>query len=287
MEKLLYYIYLPQNSSEEHLQVMVNVNIANSWSVFHPWEVSLISWPQKHDLLPRATQIHDESIRPRRVNLLDNPPIIGLFSAFRDPNLSSNRTLIALELGPLDLKESAISNSTLDPERKYAKIAIYTLTQDPEHFYEVEDVLLPFGEAIVNHWQPTETWLWIALTLSQNGIPLMIITTALLAIILTMAFFEKLNKETNNLKIYQKLVLEQEKSILQAVHQASHATKPTTTEIHSNYKKITGNPIEIDTLQEKLEEAEKAGLVEKDIVNLEDEPILTWRSRIRFHEEIL
>ncbi|UCE28990.1 MAG: hypothetical protein JSV85_06960, partial [Candidatus Bathyarchaeota archaeon] len=282
LDELLYYIYLPRNSSEEKLQVMVNVDIAKSWSVFHSWQVSLISWPETHGYMPRATQIHDESTRPRKVSLLDNPPIVGLFSAFRDPKLSSNLTLVVLELGPVELREDALSNSTSVSEQSYGKITIYTLTNHPEHFYDIEDVLLLFGEAVVNYWRPLESWQEIALTLSHNGISLMAITTALLMATLALAFLKRREQENSNLNSYQKLASKQERSILQAAHQASRDAKPTTSEIAGIYQKITGSPIETHHLLEKLEEAEKTGLVEKDIGGPEDEPILTWKSRIRF-----
>ena len=51
-------------------------------------------------------------------------------------------------------------------------------------------------------------------------------------------------------------------------------------EIASQYQKIVGKQIEPNTLYQKLLKAEELGLMERKIVNRDDEPILTWRTKL-------
>jgi len=148
----------------------------------------------------------------------------------------------------------------------------------------IEDQLLPFGKAIANYWQPIKTWSQIALLISQNGITLIGITIALLAAILSYQLVKNRGEKKSNLKLYNKLAQQEEKLILKAAHEASKKEKPTANTIASHYQKLTGKTIDLELLITKLNQAEKAGLIKRDITSQEDEPILTWKSQISFPE---
>ncbi len=160
------------------------------------------------------------------------------------------------------------------------KISLITFADNPEDIHSVEEQLLPFGEAIANYWQPIKTWSQIVTLISQNGINLIAITTALLIIILSYQAIKNRDKKRSNMEAYNKLALKEEKLILQAAHQAAKEDKPTSIAIASSYRKLTGKPIELNMLLQKLDQARQAGLIEKEIANREDEPILTWKTQI-------
>jgi exosortase len=261
----LVYAYTPID--ELGKTVWVAIEIGSSRSAWHSWEASLITWPQLHGRPPKVTQLD-----LRDVQLLQNPPIIGRFFAFKQANSNTSQVV-------LYWYENALFNTGSGSEQKYVKISLIAYAKNPEGVPETEDVLLPFGKAIVNYWQPIKTWSQIALLISQNGIILITVTTALLTTILSYQVIKDREKRKSNLKIYNKLALQQEKLILQATHEASQQ-KPTANTIASHYQKLTGKTIELGLLIEKLNEAEKVGLIKREITSQEDEPILTWKSHV-------
>jgi len=48
-------------------------------------------------------------------------------------------------------------------------------------------------------------------------------------------------------------------------------------QIAQKYRELSGEDIEPETLHEKLEQAETAGLVERKITNIYDEPYIHWK----------
>jgi len=86
-------------------------------------------------------------------------------------------------------------------------------------------------------------------------------------------------EKKSNLKAYNKLA-SRERLILQAAHQAAKEEKPTINAIASAYKKLAKEPIQPSLLLEKLSEAEEAGLVKREIINQNDEPVLIWKNQV-------
>jgi len=90
-------------------------------------------------------------------------------------------------------------------------------------------------------------------------------------------------EKKSNLELFNKLSLHKEdRLILKLVHQATGKDKNTANQLADHLKKITGKENRLSSLIEKLEEAEKVGLIKRDIISKEDEPILIWRSQIAF-----
>ena len=266
----LTYAYKPTDLSKT--TIWVTIEIAKTRWVLHSWEACLITWPLATGHQPRVTQL---SLRD--IQLLQNPPLTARYFAFQDTK--TNLTQIILYW-----YENAFFNTGSNPEQKHVKISLITFTNNPENIPSIEDQLLPFGKTIVNYWQPIKTWSQIALLISQNGIILMTITIALLATILSYQVIKNRVEKKGNLQVYNKLALHEEKLILQVAHEASKKEKPTANTIASNYQKLTGKTIDLELLIAKLNEAEKVGLIKRDITSQEDEPILTWKSQISFPE---
>ena len=264
----LTYACIPTDKSET--TIWITIEIAKTRSPLHPWEVCLLTWPLAQGYQPQVKQL---SLRD--VQLLQNPPITARYFAFQDTKTNLTQVI-------LYWYENALFNTGSNPEQKHVKISLITFTNNSEDIHSIEDQLLPFGKAIANYWQPIKTWSQIALLISQNGIILITITIVLLATILSYQAIKNQGEKKSNLRFYNKLALHEEKLILQAAHEASKKEKPTANAIASHYQKLTGKPIELKLLLEKLNQAEKAGLIKRDITSQEDEPILTWKSQISF-----
>lgn len=262
----LVYAYIPTNTSKT--TVWVAIEIANTRSSFHSWEGCFIKYPLLAGHQPTVTQL---SLRD--VQLQQNPPITARYFAFQ--YIKTNITQVILYW-----YENTLFNTGSNPEQKHVKISLIIYTNNPEDNHSIEDQLLPFGKAIANYWQPIKTWSQITLLISQNGINLIAITIALLATILSYQAIKNRGEKKSDLKLYNKLALQEEKLILQAAHGASKKEKPTANVIASHYQKLTGKTIDLELLIAKLNEAEKVGLIKRDITSQEDEPILTWKSQI-------
>jgi exosortase len=261
----LLYAYRPTDTSKTTL--WVTIEIAKTRSVLDRWEVCLITWPLTKGYQPRVTQL---SLRD--VQLLQNPPITARYFAFQDTK--SNITQIVLYW-----YENALFNTGSSQEQEHVKISLIAFSDNPENIHQIEEMLLPFGLAIANYWQPIKTWSQTALTIAQQGDKLIAIPTALLAIIFIIQAIRKKKDKKSNLKLFNKLASPEEKLILQAV-QATQKSKPTGSTIASQYEKLTKKAIETELVLKKLDEAEEAGLIRREIINQEDEPLLVWKSWI-------
>ena len=262
----LSYAYRPTDTSK--ITIWVAIEIAKSQYRLHPWEVCLITWPLKYGRQPRVTQL---SLRD--VQLLQNPPITARYFAFQD--IESNIIQVVLYW-----YENALFNTGSSQEQEHVKISLIAFAKNREEIPIIEEKLLPFAKAIANYWQPIKIGSQIAPLIFQNGITLIAITIAPLATILSYQIIKDRKEKKSNLKIYNKLALQEEKLILQAAHQASKKEKPTANTIASHHQKLTGKTIEPELLIEKLKEAEKAGLIKREITSQEDEPILIWETQV-------
>ncbi len=250
--------------------IWVTIEIAKSKFNVHRWEVCLIDWPISQGSKPKVTQLD-----LRDVELLDNPPIIARYFAFQD--IKSNVAQVVLYWF-----ESALFQTNSTSQQEYVKITVIVFPESPENIQEIEDQMLPFAKAIVNHWQPIKTWSQIALALSQNGPTLIAITTLTLTTIITAWVIQQQMQKRTNKKAFQKLP-EKDKKILQTIKEAIQNHKGTTQEIKSAYEKLAGEKIDFDELHERLTNIEEVNLIKQTITNESDQPILKWKTNISLH----
>lgn len=260
----LIYAYLP--TDETKTPIWVTIEIAKTQSSLHRWEICMITWREKKGYPPVATQL---SLRD--IQLIQNPPITARYFAFQE--IKTNLTQVVLYW-----YENALFKTGTSQEKEHVKISLIAYAKNPEEIPSIEDELLPFAKAIANYWQPIKTWSQIALTIAQNGTTLIAMAISLLTITLALEAIRNQKEKKSNLKAYKKLAPE-EKLILQAVHQAAKEGKTTGNEIALRYQRLTGKAIESSLLLQKLNEAEEASLVKKEIISREDEPTLAWKSQ--------
>ncbi len=268
----LTYAFVPVDTSQEN--IWVTLEIAETKATLHPWEACLITY---RILAPPVIKLDQKDIQ-----LLQNPPLVGRYFAFRDTQTNVVQVV-------LYWFETALFNTGSRVEEKHVKISLITFADSPEDINDAEDELIPFGTAIASYWQPIKEWSPIslaigkvALGISSYGHIILAAVASLLAGMLTSNFMKKRKTERSNFQAYTKLALKEETQIMKAVDQAAKKGKSTSNAIALHYRKLSGKRIELSALNEKLEKAREAGLVKREMSSREDEPVLVWKSLIRF-----
>ena len=119
----------------------------------------------------------------------------------------------------------------------------------------------------------------IALLLSQNGLVLSTGATAILILIVFYGLYLNRREKRSLLTLYRKLP-SQDQLIIKAVSNAQNMPSPTTKTITLEYQKLSQTSASEDWVAQKLNEAEKAGLIKKILVSKEDKPALLWKNQI-------
>jgi len=258
----LVYAYSPHNETKE--VVWVAIEIASTKSSLHRWEICLITWPASRGYQPEVDQIE-----LRDVQLLENPPIIGRYFIFQYKTSNSTQAV-------LYWYETTIFKVNSTSEQKQVKISLIAYPDSPEDSLEVENQLHTLAKKIASYWQPIKTWSQIALLISQNGDKLFITTIVLLCAVLVVSSFEKRKERKQNKIAYQKLS-KANRQVIDAVHQTEKNMPVTLNNILETYKSTVRKGVNKKKLLEELSEAEKMGVIEKKIVNRQDEPVQVWR----------
>jgi exosortase len=266
----LTYAYIPNDASEP--TVWVAIEVARTRSILHPWEVCLISWPTLLGYQPEVMQVN-----LRDIQLLQNPPVTARYFAFQ--YTQTNLTQVVLYW-----YENMLFEIGSSLEQKHVKVGVIGFSNSTTDIFDIESRLLPFAEAIASYWQPIKKLSPVTLTIAQNGMSLMALTTSLLAVVFAYQIIKSQKEKKSNLKLYNNLALEEEKLLLQAALLASKKQNPTGNSIVACYQKLSRKPMKSEVFFGKLNEAADVGLVKRHLVCRENEPILTWSPHISFFE---
>lgn len=267
-DRALVYAYTPLNDSEK--TVWVSLEIGSSRAVWHSWEASVITWPEKLGRPPLATQLD-----LRDIQLLQNPPLTARFFAF--DSIDSSITQVVLYW-----YQNAIFNTgNSTSEEKYVKISLISYINGSANLQETEKGLIPFGLAIADYWEPIKTWSQIMLFLSRNGEILGgAVAWAMFGTIVLYCFSRRKERKTSY-EVYQKLPrLNQQ--IIDTIMQTGKIATPTLNNIAKTYQNTTKEVVSERLLQHKILETEKTGIVRRDIVGRQDEPIQIWKTELSF-----
>jgi hypothetical protein len=79
--------------------------------------------------------------------------------------------------------------------------------------------------------------------------------------------------------LYTKLS-QQDRNVIKAVNNAQKQGTSTTEGVTTELEKIANSKTDVARLNQKLAEAENAGLIKKSISNVDDEPSTQWRNQI-------
>jgi len=259
----LLYAYISQNISNPTIYVLVGV--ASSITNLHSWEVCLVTWQQAHGNWPLVNVLESKDIQ-----IMQNPPITARYFVFEQPDNYTQVTLYWYQ--------KALFKTGLTIEPRYTRISLIILTKTLNNSPQLEQRLLNMGQSITTYWEPLK-----AQSLISLGIPTMqvlLASTILFAItIQTTQFTRKWKRKKINLRIFEKLGSPEEKQLYHSLRELSQKTKETTTQnIASAFKKTTGKAVKLSDLIRMLNNLEKYGIINADLINTLDEPRLVWKS---------
>ena len=261
LDAALLYIYLPLNDSKSAF--FLDLRIADARGNFHLWEGCIF---------PSVT------FDQRDVQLKDAPPLTGRFFVFQ-----RNRSVLT-EVILYWLDEMAFQTSS-GFERKYLMVSFIAYTWNSTSYPSIEDQFLAMGQALIDFWQPVKSQSslsqkinWLISSMVRYNLAIIGSLTLGISAILLVQIYRSAQSKRQNTKSYYRLTVE-DRNILRAIRQAQKKGPPTGRAIASAYREITGEPIEMDRLLQKLGEAERAGLVKRGVWNLEEKPVLGWKSQ--------
>jgi len=258
----LIFQYLPKDGFDA--PIWVGLEIGPTKSCLHAWEVCLITYPQTHGGYVRATQLD-----LRNIHLLDNPPLPARYFVFQEYDTDSIQITLYWYTNSIFKTEEGY-------QKKWSKISVIKYTQNPQQYTVIEDELLPIAKDIANYWKPITNWSWISLTIAKNGPTMITFTAALLTGVLTITLYLETKKKSKAKHIYSQISNPEDRNIIEAI-KTFEKEIATETKIIIKYREITGKDIEPERLQNKLMEAEEANIINRKIININDEPYISWK----------
>jgi hypothetical protein len=165
-------------------------------------------------------------------------------------------------------------NDTL--EQKQVKVSLISYPNSPQEIEQIENNLMNFAIAIAGHWQPTKTWTQIALIISKNGLALSTISATLTTCMIMLSALDIVRRRKTITRTYTKLP-DEDRQIIDAVQKTEKKSIATMQNIAATYSSTSPD---LKTLNERLNRAEEAGLIRRQIISKCDEPMQTWKSNI-------
>lgn len=134
--------------------------------------------------------------------------------------------------------------------------------------------------------EPVASWLGVAGFLSQRGLYLAATICALFPAVIVFYVLETREQRREDAEFYQKLSTGN-RQVIDTVRETERATRPTLNAITETYESRTGEPVAYQEMLRKLFHAERTGILESEVDNVQDEPIQVWRSHLELSEEEL
>ena len=261
----LVYSYSPTNTTKR--TAWVAVQIAPSVSSEHRWETCLINFP-----LSQGSQTNVNQLDLRDIQLQANPPITARYFAFQYKN--TNQTQVVLYW-----YTTATFNTNGTAQTKSVMMSIIMYPSTNQTVQDAEEQQLPIATAINNYWEPIKTWTAVALAISQNGIALSAAATILLALLIFYTLFLDRQEKRSLLTLYKKLPT-QSQLVTTAIDNLKDAKDRSTSAVIDQYQKLSSTAASEAFIIDKLNEAQKAGLVKQTLTNKEDNPYISWKNQL-------
>ena len=260
-EAALIYAYFPVNQSNP--TVFVSVNVANTLSNLHSWEVCLITWQTARGHYPLVNVLESEEIQ-----LLENPPLIARYLAFKTPQNYTQLTFYWFERIPFE---------TTIVELKYVRISLIIITyRNPQNYERLKTNLLEFGEKIVSHLEPIKTQSFISLGISALQI-LLAASIILIILIKTSQYIYETNRRKRNLKIFSVFASEEDKVLLKTLLDLGKQKGNLTMREMAQALRERGKLLKSIDLIDKLKSFEDYGFVSRELASNDNVPRLVWK----------
>jgi hypothetical protein len=262
------YAYFPRNVSNPTIYLLIGVG--NSITNLHSWEVCLVSWQTAQGLAPMVTVLES-----RDVQLVENPPIIARSFVFKYP--SSYESFANATQITLYWYQKALFRTGLTVESRYVRVSLVILTKDQAEQARFEQILFYVGQAIALHWEPVKTQ--TVLSLSIPTMQVMLGSTIVFAMFLQATeYSRRWRTKSTNLRIFERYGSPDEKKLLKKIQELRQKTKETTTRnIEFAFKEESGNSVKHYDLLDTLENLQKNGIIQRDVVSIQDQPRLVWK----------
>jgi len=260
----LAYAYFPNDTSKR--PVDVHLEIADAKTNLHSWDKCFAAWDQ--------LTLYDS----KEIRLEENPPLIAQSFAYQEKDSISIISVVYWYE-----KSLFIVNSTI--EEKFVKISLMSVIDEiSDRPLMEEEQLLPIAYETAMYWQPVKQSSQIVLTFAKYRNELLIVMLASVIAPISFQAIKRGVQKKSLYPLYSKITSKTDKQILQA---ASQTKVPTANQIALTYHKSSGKNMNLEKLIEKLEQAEKAGLIKREIMSFEDNPLLVWRTTIPIRNEVI
>jgi hypothetical protein len=241
--------------------VWVALQISSSVTSEHQWETCLINFP-----LSQGDQATVRQLDLRDIQLESNPPMTARYFAFQ--YINDNQSQVVLYW-----YETAVFDTNSTAQSKSVMISLIAYPSKSQSVSNVENDELPVAKAINNYWQPIQTWTTIALALSHNGLALSGGAAAIFILLVLYELYIDRREKRALLTLYKKLSA-QDQLLIKAVNNIKNAT---TQAVTMEFQKLSSIPVSEFYIAQKLNEAEKAGLIKKALVSENDSPLVIWK----------
>ena len=269
----LLYVYYPQNSS--YAPIFVSVEIADSYSKLHRWEICLfVSEPN-----PIVNPIVSKDIQ-----IIENPPVTGRIFTFRYVKSDQTVTILywyeksAFKIGNA-WANRYIKTSIIAYLNNFIKTGEITSLND---YAKLENRLASIAQNIITYWEPAKTWSAFVVAFAGWGQNLSIATIIASSSLVTIWHLKRQRGKGEKARsIYKQLTWhstfsEEEREVLKVLEALAEKERSTGSELAKSYEKRTGQNIRPARLMEIIRHAEEYGLVRKGIANGRDNPTLLW-----------
>lgn len=126
---------------------------------------------------------------------------------------------------------------------------------------------------------PIASWPQATLFLSQRILYLAATTCALFPVVTILFAIGRRTQRKIDVRFYQKLSM-QNRQVIESVSETEKNTMPTLQAIAVVFGKKTGESIEAEEMLRMLVRAERTGIIEAHVANVQDEPTQVWRSQL-------
>lgn len=276
----LLYIYSSKNSTGA--PVFASIEIADSFSKLHRWEICLHAVP-----VEQGRQIVNPIVS-KDTQILENPPLAGRTFVFM--YIESRQTVMILywyEKVALKIEGSWTSRYVKTSMMVYLDSFVKTGEIGAVNEYaQLDSKLVSMAQNIIEYWEPVKEWSAYMVVFAQHGRTLSMAIIISASFLVALLHFKNERDAKNQAEsTYRQLVWystfsEKEKQILRVLEMIDEKEGITGTELSKTYEDKTGNRIEPEELAEIMRFAEEYGLIRKGIKSKDGKPVLLWRRSV-------
>jgi exosortase len=138
--------------------------------------------------------------------------------------------------------------------------------------------------ALVLLTEPIAAWWEADVFLSQHSLYTAATTCALFPVVMVLLVREMKEQRRSDAVFYKKLSTGN-RQVIDTIQETERITKPTLHTITASYESKTGESIAYQEMLRRLSQAERTGIIEAGVANVEDEPTQVWRSHLKPSKE--